>query len=315
MAGNPNFNRLTSATMQKYIKTFEDNIFTSKPLLYIVTNFGNVETLDGGTQINQPLMYAELGNQGSYSGADTFLTNDDEGLTTAVYDWKHYYAAIKLNNDDIRKNQGMSAVLRIVENEVMRAQLSISESLDQLFFLDGSGNGGKDFTGLDAIVSASSSYGGIDPSTNSWWQSTIDATDYAINTSGFANVRTNYLTASEGNDFPTNILTTQENYAALDAQFTSNQRFTDPQLANQGFVTIMYENAPIMFDRNCQDGRIYFLNMKYINLYKLGSAWFQMSDWLEPVNQDVRIKKIILSGELACSNRKRQALMTDANPT
>jgi hypothetical protein len=315
MAGNPNFDRLTSSTMEKYIKTFEDQIFTSKPLLYIVTNFGNVETLDGGTQINQPLMYAELGNQGSYSGADTFLTNDDEGLTAAVYQWKNYYAAIKLNNDELAKNSGATAVLRIVENEVKRAELSISESLDELFFLDGSGNGGKDFSGLDAIVSATSTYGGIAVAGNDWWTSTIDTTDYAINTSGFANIRTNYLTASEGNDFPTNILTTQENYAALDATFTSNQRFMDPQLANQGFVTIMFENAPIMFDRNCQDGRIYFLNMKYITLYKLGSDWFRMSEWLEPINQDVRVKKIILRGELTCSNRKRQALMTDANPT
>lgn len=315
MAGNPDFNRLTTSTMQKYLKTFEDQIFTSKPLLYIVTNFGNVETLDGGTQINQPLMYAELGNQGSYSGADTFLTNDDEGITMAVYNWKNYYAAIKLNNDELAKNQGATAVLRIVENEVKRAELSISEALDELFFLDGSGNSGKDFSGLGAIVSASSSYGGIDPSTNAWWQSTIDTTDYAINTSGFANIRTNYLTASEGNDFPTNILTTQENYAALDAQFEQRQRFMDPQLANQGFVTVMYENAPIMFDRNCPDGFIYFLNMKYITLYKLGSDWFRMSDWQEPFNQDVRIKKIILRGELTCSNRKRQALMNNANPT
>ena len=49
---NPDFNRLTTTTIQKYISTFEDVIFTSKPLLYIVTHFGNVETLDGGTQIN-----------------------------------------------------------------------------------------------------------------------------------------------------------------------------------------------------------------------------------------------------------------------
>ena len=312
MAGNPDFNRLTTATMQKYLSTFEDVIFTSKPWLYIVTNFGNVETLDGGTQINQPLMYAELGNQGSYSGADTFLTEDDEGLTMATYNWKNYYAAIKLNNDELAQNAGVNAVLRIVENEVKRAELSISESLDAIWLLDGTGNNNKDFSGLAAIVSATSTYGGIAPATNTWWQSTMDSNAYDLSSEGFSQLRTMYLTLAEGNDFPTNILTTQTLYASIDALFEQRQRFMDPSVANQGFVTIQFENAPVMYDRNLTAGFIYVLNMKYITLYKLGSDWFKMSDWLEPVNQDVRVKKIILRGELACSNRKRQGLISAA---
>ena len=318
MAGNTDFNRLTTTTMQKYLSTFEDVIFTSKPLLYIITNHGNVETLDGGTQINQPLMYAELGNQGSFSGADVFLTNDDEGLTMAEYNWKNYYGAIKLNNDELAKNSGTSAVIRIMENEIKRAELSISEELDRIFFLDGTGNSNKDFTGLAAMVSATSTYGDIAVAGNDWWKSTVNTTDIAINGSGtsdgFIGLRSTYLTVSEGNDFPTNIITTQENYAAYDGLFEQRQRFMDPQVANQGFVTINFENAPIMFDRNTPDGYVYVLNMKYITLYKLGSAWFQMSDWLEPINQDVRVKKIILRGELTCSNRKRQGLLNNVNP-
>ena len=81
-------------------------------------------------------------------------------------------------------------------------------------------------------------------------------------------------------------------------------------MANQGFETVMFHSAPISFDRNCQSGRIYFLNLKYITLYKLGSNWFSMGEWVEPVNQDIRIKKILLYGELTASNRKRQGLMT-----
>lgn len=310
MAGNASFDRLISSTLDKYVPTLEDNVFTSKPLLYAITQFGNVETLDGGTTIVQPLMYAELGNQGSYSGADTFLTNEDEGTTAAQYDWKQYYAVVRMKNIDIAKNSGAPAVLRMVENEVMRAELSISESLDQLFFLDGTGNSGKDFTGLDAIVSASTSLGGIDPTAggNDWWQADVSTSVGDI--SDFTEIRQRYLSTSEGNDFPTNIFTTETLYAHIDSFFESNQRFMDPTMANQGFETIMFHSAPISFDRNCQTGRIYFLNLKYITLYKLGPNWFKMSDWVEPVNQDIRLKKILLYGELTASNRKRQGLMT-----
>lgn len=310
MAGNSSFDRLISSTIEKYIPTLEDNIFTSKPLLYAITQFGNVETLDGGTSIVQPLMYAELGNQGSYSGADTFLTNEDEGTTAAEYDWKQYYAVVRLKNIDVAKNSGAPAVLRMVENEVMRAELSISESLDELLFKDGTGNSNKDFTGLDAIVSATTSLGGIDPTDtgNEWWQADVATSVGSI--TDFTEIRQRYLSTSEGNDFPTNIFTTETLYAKIDGFFESNQRFMDPTMANQGFETIMFHSAPISFDRNCQAQRIYFLNLKYITLYKLGSNWFKMSDWVEPVNQDIRLKKILLYGELTASNRKRQGLMT-----
>jgi hypothetical protein len=36
-----------------------------------------------------------------------------------------------------------------------------------------------------------------------------------------------------------------------------------------------------------------------------------MSDWVEPTNQDIRIKKILLYGQLAISNRKRQGKIED----
>lgn len=310
MAGHPDYNRLLTMTLEKVIPTVEDNIFGSKPFLFAVTNFGNVETLDGGTTIEQPLMYAELRNQGSYSGADTFSTEEDEGHTRAVYNWKQYYAMLVLQGIDLAKNSGTSAVLRIVDQELKRAELSISESLDEVFLGDGTGNGGKDFTGLKAIVSDTTSYGGIDPtvSGNDWWQSQITGSFGDI--TDFTALRDLYLNTSEGNDFITNFFTTQAIYGEIDQLFEDRQRFMNPLMADQGFATINYHEVPIAFDRNIDTGFLYGLNLKYITLYKLGNTWFRMSDWKEPINQDVQMKKILLYGELACSNRRRQGLTT-----
>ncbi len=309
MAGNPNYDRLISATMEKYLPTLEDNVFTSKPLLFAINNFGNVRTLDGGTQINVRLMYAELGNQGSYGKGDTFLTNEDEGTTVAHYDWKQYYAVVRLSEIDLAMNQGAPAVGRIVEEELNRAELSIAESFDHMFFQDGTGNGGKDFNGLANLVNDTGTLGGInaDAAGNDWWRSYVDRNVGALS---LHKIRVPYLTVSEGNDFPTNIFTDQDTYANIDSLFEDRQRFVDPTMANQGFETIMFHSAPISFDRNCPAGNIYLLNMKYITLNKLGNNWFRMSDWLEPANQDIRIKKMVCYGELTISNRKRQARLS-----
>ena len=312
MAGNPNYNRLLSSTIEKFIPRAEDNIFGSKPVLYAITNFGSVETLDGGESITQPLMYAELRNQGSYTGADTFLTDEDEGLTAANFDWGQYYGMIRLKNIDLAKNSGAPAILRIVQHEMQRAELSISESLDEMFVSDGSGNGGKDWNGLKNLVSDTVSLGGIDPTAagNDWWQSSVSGT--VGDQDSFADLRAKYIAVSEGNDFPTNIFTTAELYAQYDSLFEQNQRFMDPAMANQGFETIMFHSAPIAFDRNIDAGYVYLLNLKYVTLYKLGDNWFKMSDWEEPINQDVTFKKIKLYGQLTVSNRKRQGLLTGA---
>lgn len=304
------YDRLVTATMEKYLPTLEDNVFTSKPLLYAITNYGNVVTLDGGTQINVRLMYAELGNQGSYSKGDTFLTDEDEGTTVAIYNWKQYYAVVRLSEIDIAKNSGSSAVGRLVQEELDRAEMSISESFDQMFFGDGTGNSSKDFNGLGNLIAQNTSaVGGINPATagNEWWNSTIDTTSQAVD---FAILRSNYLTVSEGNDFPNLGMTTQAVYGAIDALFTSNQRFVDPEMANQGFEVIGFHGTPVSFDRNTDTGYFYWLNLKYITLFKLGGNWFRMSEWLEPANQDIRIKKMVSYGELAISNRKRQAVLT-----
>ena len=111
MAGNANFDRLIATTLEKYKPTLEDNIFTSKPLLFAIQNFGNVETLDGGTSIVQPLLYAELGNQGSYSGSDTFLTDEDEGTTAAEYNWKQYIKMLFTPVNPLASYSGLTPVV------------------------------------------------------------------------------------------------------------------------------------------------------------------------------------------------------------
>src|SRR5690606_30636481 len=180
-----------------------------------------------------------------------------------------------------------------------------------MFYGDGSGNGGKDWNGLDLLVSDTAAVGGITPTApgNDWWASSVTGSVGDI--TDFTEIRQKYLAVSEGNDLPTNIMTTEALYAHIDSLFASNQRFMDPVMANQGFETLLFHGAPIAFDRDCQDERIYFLNLDYISLCKLGPNWFKTSEWMEPVNQDIRLKKILLYGQLTISNRARQGLLTD----
>lgn len=312
MAGNPDFNRLYATTVEKYIPTAEDNIFTSKPFLYALTTFGNVRTEPGGTFVVQPLLYAGLRNQGSYAGSDIWATDEDEGHTAAVHKWGQYYGMIRLDNIEIAMNGGEAAVLNLIQAEMDRAELSISEALDDMFLGDGTGNGGKDWNGLGNVVSATNSFGGIDAAGvgNEWWQSKVTGSSGAQG--DFSKLRKKVLEVTEGNDGPTNIFTNEFVYGWYDGLFEQNQRFLDPAMANQGFEHIKFHNIPLAFDRNIagtdggSDSDVYVLNMKYLSLVKLGDNWFKTSEWEQPINQDTVFKSYKLYGQVTCSNRSRQ---------
>ena len=80
-------------------------------------------------------------------------------------------------------------------------------------------------------------------------------------------------------------------------------------------MNLMFKGAPIVFDRACDAGYMYFLNTKYLHMAKLNGVWFEQSDWLHPVNADVKYKHIKLYGNFVTSNAKRQGVLTDIDET
>ena len=123
-------------------------------------------------------------------------------------------------------------------------------------------------------------------------------------------MRNLYNSASEGNDQPTNIITTQDGYEAYEGLLTPNERFVDDVTADGGFQNLMFKGAPVVFDRACPAGYMYMLNTKYLDVKKLDNVWFDVSDWLPPVNQDVKYKNILCYGQFVTTNAKRQAVAT-----
>lgn len=296
-----------ATTIDHFIPKLEDNVFSSKPILFALRQAGRVQNFHGNS-IEVPLMYAEVTNKGSYSGTDTFSQDAETGIGNANFTWKQYYANVSFTGLELAKNSGKEAVLSLLRARLQQAELTIAENLDEMLLGDGTGNGGKDWDGLELMVgTADNTVGGISSATNDWWNPSVDATAEAL---GLPKMRTAYNDASEGNDHPTNIFTTQEGFESYEALISDNARFMDPEMADAGFQNLMFKGAPITFDQYVQDAHMYFINLKYITLAKLDNVWFKASDFLQPTNQDVKYKHILCYGNLVISNRARQASLT-----
>lgn len=307
--GNPSFpaDGLIATTLQHYRRKLEDVIFGSKPLLWIIKNQG-IET-QHGRSIVQPLLYGELSSKGSFADDDTFVAPVRDGLTAAEYGWRHYYASIFFTGPELAQNSGKEQILSLVKARTMQAEMSVSSDLNVQLFGDGTGNTNKDFEGLEALVAATGTYAGIDRADagNVFWRSTVDATAEVV---GLGPMRNLYNTVSEGNDQPTNIITTQLGFEAYEALLTPNIRYEDTKMGDAGFQNLMFKAAPMVFDRDISNAKMYFLNFNHIKFVNLNGRWFDWSDWLVPVNQDAKYKNLFLSGNLTCTNAARQAVHT-----
>lgn len=302
---------LLATTLKHYVPRIEDNVFTSKPLLWAIREAGRIVNQDGGEKIVQPLIYAEAANKGSYEDDDVFTTNANTGISAAEFPWKQYYGLVHFTGIELAKNKGKSALLNLMQTRMEQVEMTIAEQMETMLFGDGSGNGNKDWYGLAAIVdSADPSWGdlgGIDRATYDYWKATETAHGGALTLAG---LRTLYNTVSEGNDHPTNIFSKQGGLEAYEALLQTNQRFEDSKMADGGFQNLMFKGAPWAFSSNNTTQVVYMVNMKYLTLYKLSNVWFKPSDLLQPTNQDAFYKTLLCYGNFVPSNCKRHGKLT-----
>ncbi len=320
MAGNVNFDSLLSTTLDNYRKTLTDNVFLSRPLLWWLTEKNSVRKLSGGVEIVEPLIYAE-GQAGSYGEWDAISIVPQEGISAAQYPWRQLFATIAISGLEEAQNNGEEMVINLLRAKVMQAEETLKSKLNVMLYGDGTGNSGKDFLGLAALIADDGSPGGIDATAlgNDFWQSvTGDAT--AMTAGGLrAILGTAYNSASNGNDVIDGVFTDQASYEVYESELTPNVRYQDVKSANAGFTSLMFKQAPVYWDRDCPTGAAYGLNSKYITLVGHSQRWFKQSPFSDGLSAaaggnattvDARYSIITSFGNLTVNNRRNHFVVT-----
>lgn len=320
MAGNTNFDALLSTTLANYRAQMTDNIWTARPLTYHLMEKGRIRMLNGGTKIVEPLIYGSNGTVAPYSGYDNVSLTPQEGMTAAEYEWKQYAGSIAISGIEEAKNNGEAEVINLLEAKIMQAEESMREGFNQMFFgngtdtlgKNGSGvpdgsNSGKSWNGLDNLISATSTVGGIDPtaSGNDFWKSYVSApaTDTALT---LGDMTTAYNTVSVGNDHPDLCLTTQSLFEKYESGLTAQLRYTDTKMADAGFQNLLFKDIPVVYDVHAPAKTMFFINSKYLSLVGHSDKWFQQTEFVRPPAQDARFALMFCYGNLTVRNRKKQ---------
>lgn len=310
---NPSFDALVSTTIKNYRALLADNITAHQALWMQLKDKGFFREEDGGTSIVEPLLTGQNTTVRSYSGYDLIDVTPQEGISAAEYAWKQIAGSVSISGEEEFKNGGSKVkILSLLESKLLQLELSMKLVLNTMLFADGTGNAGKDITGLALAVEPGgpfSTYGGIDASlaANAFWrnQSATSVGSFAAN--GIDKWRTLFNSASRGSSKPTLQITTQAIYEAYEKSLTINERFTDTTLGDAGFQNLLYKNVALVFDDDCPTGKLFLLNSDYMRFVVGKGRNFVNTPFVKPNNQEAKVSQIILYGNLTVNNRARQA--------
>ena len=298
------YDQLSGITQKFFMKKLADAIFDTDPLLARLKK-KSYDQWDGGTTIMVPLNYAKVTAAGSYSGAQTLDTTDNDVITSAEYSPKQYYCNVTISRIDELKNSGDAQMVNLVKSKMEIAEKTLSDLLGDGIYSDGSSS--TDLIGLRSIVDSANTVGGIAQATYSWWQSQEDGSTTTLTMSA---LQTQYNALSINNEGPSVILATRANYNRYYALLQPQQRFVDSESAKGGFSSLMFNGTPFVAGSKVPSSHIFLLNEKYLHLWYHPQENFRLEPWAKPVNQNIKLAKVYWAGAFGTSNARMQGKLT-----
>ena len=187
----------------------------------------------------------------------------------------------------------------------------MEDDLNSMLWGLGTGNSSKDFLGLQAIVAASGTLGGIDASTETWWVSRTDTAMDLTTIDGVKDIGSMFNGLRVAKSHPDFGFTTQAVFEAYEALAAPNIRFGTTDKADLGFQTVAFRTAEVLYDADCPSASWYFLNSKHLQFVKHRDAWLKMLPFASPVNQDAKTALVISMGELVTDVRRAHGVITN----
>lgn len=319
---NSSISDIIATNIQSRTGELADNVTNNNALLRRLKERGNVKTFSGGNVILQEIMYTDSAtdNTNSYSGYEVLNVSQNSPISAAQFSITQYAAAVSISGLEMIQNSGKEAIIDLLDGRMQVAEAQLANRISQDIYLDGTGNSGKNITGLAAAVPdapSSGTYGGINRATWSFWRSV----SYSGTSDGGAAVSSSniqkYMDSVavqliRGTDKP-DLIVCDNNYYSLYLQsLQAIQRITDGGNSGvgAGFASLKYYGAGMSSDVVLDGGigndatanHMWFLNTKYLMFRPhVDRNFVPIGGERQAVNQDAIVKLIGWAGNLTSS--------------
>jgi hypothetical protein len=299
-----------SAIAQNAIdKTLTNNVYSSTPILKRFSD--KCKKLSGGLQIQVPVVSASATSGGYYSDIDTLTISKTENLSAAVYNWKQAYEAVRVSRLDLAKTSGDVGKLDLIASKIKVAEDSLSDRLSSGIFSDGTGSSGKEITGFEAMISATSTYGGIAPADMASWVAQVLGNSGTPRALSLALIQKLDGACTDGKQSPSLFVSQQNVYDEAYNLFTAFQRIESEEMGKLGFKSLMLNGKPLVVDANMKAGSIFALNEEFVHMFVHKDNDMRKEHHASLETTDSMLTKIFWMGNVGCSQRRRQGELAD----
>ena len=308
------YDQISAMTKALIDDSAADNFFDSNPLFYWLKEKGQV-IFDGGTHIQEPIVYDDVDAAGSFANYDILDTTPNEQHTAAKADLKRYYVNIVISRHELLRASGKEAVINLLDSKVQVGNMTLAQKISTDLH-SANADAATGITGLRTIVAASGTAHNISSSDASVWASQMDSSTTALTLKAMDDL---WELLAVGNDAPKMIVTSRKVLSKFKSLLVTNQRFGEAEKVSGGFRAVMFNDAPVFADPNTKETsstahHMYFLNPSWLKLYVHKDDNFTSVPFPVTPNQDVTGSRITASLQLLCNNRRMQGAFTSINP-
>lgn len=317
---SPNLSELVTTTIRNRTKKLADNMTDNTALFSRLKSKGNVKTVSGGRNITHELAYAENSTFTRFSGYDTLNISPSDVFTAAEYEFKQASVAVTISGLEQLQNSGKEQMIELLGSRITNAENTMINNLSSDAYSDGTADGGKQITGIQALIAddpTTGTVGGINRATWSFWQNQLYDFSVAGATPGSATIQTAmnqlYLACSRNRDRPDLIVADNTYYRYYWESLQANQRFTNESMAAAGFTNLKFMGADVVFDGgqggDCPANHMYFINTDHLMLRPHKDENMVVAEDRFAVNQHALVKLILWAGNMTMSNASLQGVI------
>ena len=320
-------NTITSLVDRFLLPQIIDNVYNSNPLIFRIMK-ANKKIIQGGAQIEAPIMLSDFTAGGFYQGLDLLNMVPQDTVKTAAWGWKQAFVPLVFDGLTLLKTDSPQAIANIIQMQSSQAQMKMAEVLGTAIYGDGITDP-KSIDGLRAVIddgTIAATYGGLSRTTYTNWKASRDSSTATLT---LAALNTAFGNALFGGRSPSVIVSRHDQYNRYwNLAYTGGSQAVvthsisggavDEQMFSACFHNILFNGVPWVVDSHVQNGstassQIFMVNEDFGSLVVSPRADMYMEDFQTPIGQDAASGKLLWAGNYIHTAPRTCALLNAVN--